>query len=67
MAKKNILLNPKTEKFEHLDEKSRKLMTKTIEYFEKKGLKSLKHDDHERVWYADFLEVVKNEKIFATL
>lgn len=67
MAKKNILLNPKTEKFEHLDEKSRKLMTKTIEYFEKKGLKSLKHDDHERVWYGDFLEVVKKEKIFATL
>ena len=67
MPKKNLLLNPKTEKFEHLDEKSRKLMTKTIEYFEKKGLKSLKHDDHERVWYGEFLEVVKSEKIFATL
>ena len=67
MANKNLLLNPKTEKFEHLDEKSRKLMLKTIEFFEKKGLKKLKHDDHERVWYADFLEVVKNEKIFATL
>lgn len=67
MSKKNLLLNPKTEKFEHLDEKSRRLMTKTIEFFEKKGLAKLKHDDHERVWYADFLEVVKNEKIFATL
>jgi len=67
MANKNLLLNPKTEKFEHLDPKSRQLMLKTIEFFEKKGLKKLKHDDHERVWYADFLEVVKNEKIFATL
>jgi acyl-CoA dehydrogenase len=67
MAKKNILLNPKTEKFEHLDEKSRTLMLKTIEFFEKKGLKSLKHDDHERIWYADFLEVIKENKIFATL
>lgn len=67
MANKNLLLNPKTEKFEHLDPKSRSLMVKTIEFFEKRGLKKLKHDDHERVWYADFLEVVKNEKIFATL
>lgn len=67
MVRKNILLNPKTEKFGHLDEKSRSLMINTIEYFERKGLKSLKHDDHERVWYAEFLEVVKNEKIFATL
>lgn len=64
---KNILLNPKKEKFEHLDEKSRRIMLKTIEFFENKGLKKLKHDDHERVWYADFLEVVKNEKMFATL
>ncbi|MFO1524986.1 MAG: acyl-CoA dehydrogenase family protein [Turneriella sp.] len=67
MAKKNLLLNPKTETFEHLDPASRRLMTKTIEFFENKGLKKLKHDDHERVWYADFLEVIKNEKIFATL
>ncbi len=67
MANKNLLLNPKTEKFEHLDAKSRQLMLKTIGFFENKGLKKLKHDDHERVWYADFLEVVKDEKLFATL
>lgn len=67
MARKNILLNPKTEKFDHLDPASRQMMLKTIEYFENKGLKSLKHDDHERLWYGDFLEVVKKEKIFATL
>ncbi len=42
-------------------------MLKTIAFFEKKGKKSLKDDDHERVWYADFLEFVKQEKIFATL
>jgi acyl-CoA dehydrogenase len=67
MSKKNILLNPKKEKFEHLDEKSRHLMTKTIEFFEKKGLTSLKHDDRERLWYGEYLEMIKNEKIFATL
>ncbi len=62
-----ILLNPKTQGYEHLDEKSREIMLKTIAFFEKKGKKKLKEDDHERVWYADFLEFVKQEKIFATL
>jgi len=62
-----ILLNPKTQGYEHLDEKSREIMLKTIAFFEKKGKKKLKDDDHERVWYADFLEFVKQEKIFATL
>lgn len=61
------LLNPKTENFAHLDEKSRNLMKKTIEFFETKGKKKLKHDDHERVWYADFLEFVKKEKAFSIL
>ena len=42
-------------------------MLKTVAFFEKKGKRQLKHDDHERVWYADFLEFVKREKIFATL
>lgn len=62
-----ILLNPKEQKYEHLDEKSREIMVKTIEFFEKKGKKKLKQDDHERVWYSDFLEFVKKEKIFSTL
>ncbi|MEM7179797.1 MAG: acyl-CoA dehydrogenase [Spirochaetota bacterium] len=62
-----ILLNPKKKKFENLDEKSREIMLKTIEFFENRGLKKLKHDDHERVWYADFLEFQKSVKAFATL
>ncbi|MBW2564002.1 MAG: acyl-CoA dehydrogenase, partial [Deltaproteobacteria bacterium] len=62
-----ILLNPKKQKYEHLDEKSREIMLKTIAFFENKGKKKLKEDDHERVWYTDFLEFVKKEKIFATL
>jgi len=61
------ILNPKTEKFEHLDHKSREIMLKTIAFFENKGKKRLKEDDHERVWYTDFLEFVKKEKIFAAL
>ena len=61
------LLNPKAESFEHLDEASRQIMLKTIGFFEKKGKARLKHDDHERVWYRDFLDFIKENKIFATL
>ncbi|NNK86310.1 MAG: acyl-CoA dehydrogenase, partial [Desulfobacterales bacterium] len=62
-----ILLNPKEQKYEYLDKRSREIMKKTIAFFENKGKKKLKQDDHERAWYADFIEFVKQEKIFATL
>ena len=62
-----MLLHPKNETFEYLDPRSREIMLKTVEFFENKGKEKLKHDDHERVWYADFLEFVKKEKVFATL
>ena len=51
-----MLLHPKNETFEHLDPRSREIMLKTVTFFENKGKEKLKHDDHERVWYADFLE-----------
>jgi acyl-CoA dehydrogenase len=62
-----ILLNPKIYAWESLDDASRQLMLDTIAFFEAKGKAQLKHDDHERVWYADFLEFVKEHKAFATL
>lgn len=62
-----ILLNPKEHSRQYLDEKSREIMLKTIAFFENKGKARLKHDDHERVWYADFLDFVKRDKVFATL
>ena len=61
-----ILLNPKTENFEHFDPQSRQLLKKTVQWFETKGKEKLKHDDHHRVWYSDFIEFVKKEKLFAT-
>ncbi|WP_419176788.1 acyl-CoA dehydrogenase [Desulfosediminicola sp.] len=63
---RNLLLNPKTVSYEHLDSESRQLVLKTIEFFETKGKEQLKHDDHERVWYADFLEFSHREQLFAT-
>jgi len=62
-----MLLHPKNETFEHLDPRSREIMLKTVAFFENKGKEKLKHDDHERVWYADFLAFLKEEKVFATL
>jgi acyl-CoA dehydrogenase len=58
------LLNPKTAKYEHLDEKSRNLMLKTIAFFENKGKQKVMQDDHDKVWYADFLEFVKEGEGF---
>ena len=58
------LLNPKIEKYEHLDEKSRNLMLKTIEFFETKGKLKILDDDHKKVWYADFLELKKRKSVF---
>ena len=62
-----ILLNPKKHEREYPDERSREIMLKTIEFFEKKGKAKIKEDDHKKVWYSDFLEFVKKEKVFATL
>ena len=37
-------------------------MKKTVAFFEGKGL-ALKADDHERVWYSDFLKFQKDNRI----
>ena len=62
-----MFLNPRTEKYEHLDERSREIMLKTIAFFESKGKQNLKKDYHDRVWYADFIDFLKENKVFATL
>jgi acyl-CoA dehydrogenase len=62
-----LLLNPHKHTREYPDEESHDIMLKTIEFFENKGKVKLKNDDHERVWYQDFLDFVKKEEIFAKL
>ena len=62
-----MILNPKENQYEYLDEESRSIMLKTIEFFENKGKEKLKSDYNGRVWYADFIEFLKREKVFATL
>jgi acyl-CoA dehydrogenase len=62
-----LLLNPKKHNRYYSDECTRELMLKTIKFFEDKGKRKLKADDRDCVWYADFLEFQKHEKIFSTL
>ncbi|MCS5638568.1 MAG: acyl-CoA dehydrogenase [Myxococcota bacterium] len=61
-----ILLDPGNHDRTYPDERSREVMLKTIEFFESKGKAALKRDDREQVWYADFLEFAKKERLFAT-
>lgn len=62
-----FLLNPKQLIENHPDPKLNEILRKTVDFFETKGKKSLKEDDLNRVWYTDFLNFIKREKIFATL
>ena len=62
-----MLLNPMKFEGPGMDEQTREVMKKTIDFFEKKGLKKLKEEDQAMTWYEDFLQFVKEERIFATL
>jgi len=58
-----VLLDPNNLTRKYPDDESKEIMKKTVEFFENKGKVALKNDDHERVWYQDFLDFLKKEKI----
>ncbi len=62
-----ILLHPRRHDRHYPDERSREVMRATIEFFERKGKARLKEDDHAAAWYQDFLDFVRDERIFATM
>jgi acyl-CoA dehydrogenase len=62
-----VLFNPRTYDGAGLDDESRRIMLATIEFFESRGKETLKQHDREGLWYSDFLEFVKRERVFATL
>ena len=62
-----MLLDPGKTDFSHLDEESKLIMKDTISFFENKGKTKLTEDDRNLVWYADFLDFIKENKIFARL
>ena len=61
-----ILLDPNNHDRQYPDDQSRQIMRKAIQFFEGKGKAALKRDDREQVWYADFLEFAREERLFAT-
>ncbi|BBZ36970.1 acyl-CoA dehydrogenase family protein [Mycobacterium conspicuum] len=62
-----MLLNPNRLQRRYPDARSAEIMAATVEFFESRGKARLKHDDHERVWYSDFLDFIAKERIFASL
>jgi acyl-CoA dehydrogenase len=64
----NLLLNPKKYRDRgYPDERSKEIMLKTIEWFEKKGLAKQKEQYHSREFCEDWQKFVTEEKIFETL
>ena len=64
----SILLNPKKYRDRNYpDERSREIMLKTIEWFEKKGLLAQKDAYHKKEWVENWQKFVTEEGIFETL
>ena len=66
-AETPLLLNPKTRDYAELDPASRRILRATIDFFEDKGKAWLKQQARDRVWYTDFLDMIKKERVFAHL
>ncbi len=62
-----LIFHPLNTDYSYLDKDSQEIMYQTIAWFEAKGKTKLTDDDRNFVWYADFLEFVKENKIFAQL
>ena len=62
-----MLLNPNNLVRKYPDARSGEIMAATVDFFESRGKARLKSDDHERVWYSDFLNHIGRERIFASL
>ncbi|OMC27023.1 acyl-CoA dehydrogenase family protein [Mycobacterium colombiense] len=62
-----MLLNPNHLQRQYPDRRSGEIMAATVDFFESRGKARLKADDHERVWYSEFLDHIGRERIFASL
>lgn len=63
----NILLNPKKFHYRFADQKTQDIYEKSIEWFERKGLKAIKQDDQALRFYDDYIKFARENQIFATL
>ena len=63
----SLLFNPHTYDPSHFDDETRRLLRATIDWFEHRGKERLLEDYRDCVWYADFLEFVAKERLFAKM
>jgi acyl-CoA dehydrogenase len=61
------LLNPKSYHQPHHDQQTRDMLQSVIDWFEKKGLKSIKEDWINKTWNYDFVDFMKSQQVLATL
>jgi acyl-CoA dehydrogenase len=61
-----LLFNPNAEDPRQFDPETRRLLRAVIDWFEARGKAQLLRDDLGAVWVSDFLEFIKQERIFAT-
>ena len=61
-----LLFDPNTYDPSHFDPETRRQLRSVIDWFESRGKVKLLRDDLEAAWVSDFLDFIKQEKIFAT-
>ncbi|MDG4663087.1 acyl-CoA dehydrogenase family protein [Mycobacterium sp. 236(2023)] len=61
-----LLLDPNNFDPERLDPESRRQLRALIQWFEERGKVRLLRDDLDAAWVSDFLDFVKQERLFAT-
>ncbi len=61
------LLNPKKIEKKYPDEGFRKIIQKTVDFFEAMGKTKLTEDFNKKVWYREFIDFLGREQIFAKL
>ncbi|MDJ0343025.1 acyl-CoA dehydrogenase [Streptomyces sp. H10-C2] len=60
-----MLFNPRTYDPVQFDERTRRLLRATVDWFESRGKKALIDTYVDRAWYGDFLEFAAKEGLFA--
>jgi acyl-CoA dehydrogenase len=61
-----LLFDPNTYDPSHFDPETRRQLRAVIDWFESRGKVKLLRDDLEAAWVSDFLDFIRQEKIFAT-
>jgi acyl-CoA dehydrogenase len=61
-----LLLDPNDYDPSHFDRETKRQLRAVIDWFEGRGKVRLLRDDLEAAWVSDFLDFIKQEKIFAT-